>query len=114
MHGTTKMAAIPDKLENLIKKYLNVLKKDITINYAILYGSYAYGNPTDESDIDLAIVSENFGKDHINEMRFLSVKRLVSDSSIEPYAIGLKEFNNRTKGDFISEIYEKGIVIEQM
>jgi uncharacterized protein len=107
------MAAIPSKLKNIIDKYLNELKNDITINYAILFGSHAYGSPTSESDIDIAIVSENFGKNHINDMRFLSIKRLTSDSSIEPYAISLNDFNNRTKGDFISEIYEKGIVIEE-
>ena len=107
------MAEISSELKNKIKDYLNILKNDIIINYAILYGSYAYGNPAKESDIDLAIISENFGKDHIQEMRYLSVKRLDSDSLIEPYAIGLNDFNNRTKGDFISEIYEKGIIIEQ-
>ena len=28
------------------------------------------------------------------------------------YAIGLNDFNKREKGDFISEIFEKGIIIE--
>jgi len=106
------MGKIDHIIESKIHEYLDVLKKDITVNYAILYGSHAYGKPGKESDIDIAIVSENFGKNHIKEMRFLSVKRLLSDSSIEPYAIGLEEFNNRSEGDFISEIFQKGIVIE--
>lgn len=106
------MADIPVELEIKINNYLNLLKKDIIINYAILYGSHAHGRPSVHSDIDLAIISKNFGKDHIKEMRYLSVKRLESDSSIEPYAIGLNDFNKREKGDFISEIFEKGIIIE--
>ena len=106
------MAAIPGEIEKKIKVYLDSLKNDLIVNYAILFGSYAKGNATQESDIDLAIVSENFGKDHISEMRLLSVKRLFTDSAIEPYAIGMNEFKNRQKGDFISEIYESGIIIE--
>ena len=107
------MAEITGELKLKIDRYLNKLKNEIKINYAILYGSYAYGNPTKDSDIDIAIISENFGKNHIKEMQFLSVKRLISESSIEPYAIGLDEFNKRIKGDFLSEIYEKGIIIEE-
>jgi uncharacterized protein len=107
------MAAIPVILEQKIKKYIDSLRNDITVNYAILFGSHAYGQPNENSDIDVAVISGNFGNNHINDMRFLSVKRLFSDSSIEPYAISLNDFKNRAKGDFISEIYDKGIIIEK-
>ena len=42
-------------LKNFIKDKLAPLKLD----KIILFGSYAYGNPTAQSDIDLCIVNEN-------------------------------------------------------
>ena len=42
-----------------IKKYLRDLAEaGISINRAFLYGSYANGSMTDNSDIDLLIVSD--------------------------------------------------------
>jgi len=39
------------------------LKKNIKIDQVILYGSYASGHMKLYSDIDIAIISPDFGKD---------------------------------------------------
>jgi predicted nucleotidyltransferase len=102
-----------NELKKIIKLYLDSMRNEIKINYAILFGSYANGNPREESDIDIAVVSENFGVNHLEEMQYLSIKRLDSDASIEGHPFSLTEFNSREKGDFLSKIFETGITIER-
>ena len=46
----------------LIKQYLSRLQKYITVDKAILYGSLPDGTNTENSDIDLLILSSDFSK----------------------------------------------------
>ena len=58
------MDKISDNIKDKIFKFIELLEKNnIHIQKAILYGSYATGNFNEYSDIDLAIVSENFTDD---------------------------------------------------
>ena len=45
----------PDRL------YIESLQKGIHLEKVILYGSYAQGHPHPESDLDLAVISPDFG-----------------------------------------------------
>ena len=96
---------------------LNVVVKRIVDNYQpdriILFGSRAYGNPTDESDIDLFIVKDENNK-RID--RFCEVMRLLRDIkgiSIEPLIFTNKELQSRIdlEDDFILEVINKGKVL---
>jgi predicted nucleotidyltransferase len=44
----------------MIEKYINYLKKEITVNKVILYGSYAKGTAMEDSNADIAIESPDF------------------------------------------------------
>ncbi len=55
-----------------IKEIITFLEKcledtGLNISKIILFGSYAYGKPTEESDIDIVIVSKDFGGKDIFE-----------------------------------------------
>jgi len=50
----------------------------------ILFGSYAKGRIHADSDIDVAIVSTQFGQDATDEMMMLRKIALKVDSHIEP------------------------------
>ena len=55
------MVKIPNKINSIIEKYLKLLKENgFSLNDAYLFGSYAKGNNTKWSDIDIAIVSDDF------------------------------------------------------
>jgi Nucleotidyltransferase domain. len=55
-----------------IKRYLEALKtENIRVNKVILYGSLAAGTADKDSDIDLAIVSTDLGRDRFNESLLL-------------------------------------------
>lgn len=80
----------------------------------VLFGSYAYGRPDEDSDIDLLIIkdtTERFMK------RMLTVRRILTDPkrtiALEPIVLTPQEVSRQlAKGDqFIAEIIEKGKVL---
>ena len=90
------------------------LKKEYHAKKVILYGSYAHGNPTEDSDIDLFVIApttERFFE------RMATVLRIVRDLRhgfpLSPLVFTSQEVKKRVKiGDqFIEEILEKGVEI---
>jgi len=77
---------LKDKPKVLIKKYHKILKKaGFSVEKIILFGSWAKGTPKEWSDLDLCIVSKQFGKDPVEEMMTLGKLTLQIDSMIEPH-----------------------------
>ena len=80
----------------------------------ILFGSYAYGEPTEDSDVDLLII-KNTDKKPLD--RWIEVKKLLRDISrtvpISPLVYTEKEIEHRLaiKDFFIEEIFEKGDIL---
>lgn len=76
----------------ILKKYIFILRSEgIPIEKAYLYGSHLSNTATDESDIDIMIVTEN--EDDYLTGKIWSLTRKVN-SKIEPYLVGKKRFNN--------------------
>ena len=101
-----------------IQVILDAIVKKIVTGYSprkiILFGSYAYGIPTEDSDIDLLIIKET-DKRPID--RWMAVKRLLRDRnrdvSVSPLVYTSKELSERmaVKDFFIQEVLEKGKVL---
>jgi len=97
---------IEDILERLLAGY--------TPQKVILFGSYAYGNPRPDSDIDLLIIKETSER-FID--RWVTVRRLLSDPMrmvpLETLVFTPQEVSKRLAiGDqFLAEILEKGEVL---
>ena len=69
----------------VVFKFLRLLKKKgVKVSQAILFGSYAKGRTNGDSDIDIAIVSRQFGVNNFKEMIFLRRLALKVDSRLEP------------------------------
>ncbi len=102
----------------LSREMLQEIVQRIVVSYApekiILFGSYAYGKPHADSDIDLLIVKET---DKRPLDRRMEVKRLLRDRSdslsISPLVYTKHEVEHRLaiKDFFIKKIFEKGEVI---
>jgi len=98
----------------IITEIVDRILKGYKPKKVILFGSYAYGEPTDDSDIDLLII-KNTDKRPID--RWVEVKRLLRDISrtvpIAPLVYTEKEIEQRIaiKDFFIQEILEKGDVL---
>ena len=80
----------------------------------ILFGSYAYGEPTEDSDVDLLII-KNTDKRPID--RWVEVKKLLRDVTrdlpVSPLVYTEKELEERIaiKDFFIQEIFGTGEVL---
>lgn len=80
----------------------------------ILFGSYAYGEPTDDSDIDLLIVKETSER-FID--RWVAVRELIADPDrripVEPIVVTPEELDRRlARGDqFFQEIVARGKLV---
>ncbi|MBI4679231.1 MAG: nucleotidyltransferase domain-containing protein [Elusimicrobia bacterium] len=103
----------PD-IQTVLDSIVSRLRRDYPPQKVILYGSYAYGSPTPDSDLDLLIVidtPENFWD------RSFRVCRLVSDlcglTPFQPLVLTPAELSNRLAvGDqFLQEIVAKGRVL---
>lgn len=101
-----KEAIILEKLGQEVRDYLS---KYIKVNKVIVYGSYAYGEPKDESDIDIAIISENFnGMSLLKKIEILSGVSLAIDSRIEVKGFTLEEYDKAQPGSLIELIKKQG------
>ena len=97
------------------KRDLERLLRKLIENYSpqqiFLFGSYAYGQPDPDSDLDLLIVKETTKTPF---QRRVEVGRIVQDKTrrtpIQPLVITPKELDERLQsGDpFLTEIVEKG------
>jgi predicted nucleotidyltransferase len=106
-----KRLSIKKKDLGSINRYIDLLKQEgIDVSKAILFGSYAKGTAKPESDIDIAIVSSQFGKNNLKEMMLLRRIALRVDSHIEPLPFSPREINDRYS-TLAQEILKYGISI---
>jgi uncharacterized protein len=97
-----------------IKNFIKALKlKNIRIEKVFLFGSYAFGKENENSDIDVAVISPDFGKSYLQETRLLMEIGNNIDLMIFPAPYSLEEYNMAKEGSFLfQEIIKKGIPIE--
>lgn len=88
-----------------------LIDKNIRLEKVILFGSYAIGNEHLWSDIDIAVVSPDFGKNRFTERVLLTEIACKLDPRIEPYPVGKDEFENESWKTMIHEIKLNGIEI---
>ena len=93
----------------VIKQFVNALKREgIVIDRVILYGSYVKGSVRPDSDIDVAVISKDFGKDRVEEGMFLFRIAGRIDPRLEPVPFSTKMYEDDTWIPLIHEIREKG------
>ena len=94
---------------NTVEQYANAVTKELSPSAIVLYGSYAKGNPHEDSDIDVAVIFNGFSGDWLKTSTRLW--RLTEDISfdIEPILLDSTE----DKSGFVRNIFKTGQVIYQ-
>ena len=101
---------VDKEITEIIKRFADVLiRNGIRVEKVVLYGSYATGSAHPDSDIDLAIVSPDFGKDRYEEGTMLLQAAWRVDPRIEPVPISSESYKNDTWLPLIYEIRQKGV-----
>ena len=94
-----------------IARYIQLIKEKYSdIESAYLFGSYAKGKSTDDSDIDLALIFTQLDDSRRFEMQVqLMLLAAQIDSRIEPHPISHEDFNSGNP--FVIEIKKTGIEV---
>jgi predicted nucleotidyltransferase len=101
-------------IKTIITDIVDTISKKYTPKKIILFGSYAYGEPAEDSDIDLFII-KNTNKRPID--RWIEVKRLLRDKgrmlAVSPIVYTEKEIEERLaiRDFFVEEVFEKGALL---
>lgn len=103
------------EVKKIAEKYVEKLRQNhFPFEQIYLFGSFAKGNFHEDSDIDIAVISEKFDEDDVNiwfQNRFkLGKLRWDVDLRIEPHGLSPQEFAD---GDSImaDQIKRHGIKI---
>jgi len=100
---------IEKRIEDVVREYARLVSKIYNLSEVYLYGSYAKGQNTIDSDIDIALISYDFGDDMLDNMLVLMQIRRKVDSRIEPHPFHKSDFD--ISDPFVKEILNTGIRI---
>lgn len=97
----------------VIQHYLaEVSKAGIPVDGAVLYGSYARGQDTIDSDIDLIVLSPKFDAEKTQrDVSVLWRLRARTDARIEPIAAGVREFAEDRGSPILAIARAEGVMI---
>ncbi|MEW5945012.1 MAG: nucleotidyltransferase domain-containing protein [bacterium] len=97
-----------------VKEFARTVEREgIRITKIILYGSRLAGKSHEDSDIDVAVVSPDFGEDRYEEGVKLFEIGYRIDPRIEPVPVSLEAYENDTWVPLIYEIRKTGIEVER-
>lgn len=100
---------IKKEILDTVNKFIEEIKKHYNITTIILFGSYAKGTENEDSDIDIAVVSDDFD-DIYDCMAHLMGLTWNIDARIEPHPIKKKDFEE-VSDYFIREVIDTGIKV---
>ncbi len=96
-----------------IKRYCSLLTmRGIEIDRAFLYGSWARNEASENSDIDVMLISSMF--DTFDPAIKAKAWRLTEevDLRIEPYTVGIKKFQEDSFSPLVQVVKKQGIEID--
>lgn len=103
--------AIEESIKNVARQYADLLKKEMHIKSVYLFGSRAKEQYHEDSDIDIAIISNDFQGDIIEDTyKLLKLRRKV-DLRIEPHPFRPEDFNDTNP--LVKEISKAMIRIDE-
>lgn len=98
------------EIMEIVQKYVEKVCEKYEIEAIILFGSYAKGTWHKDSDIDIAIITNDI-KDNIfdEELNLVKLRRNI-DTRIEPHLISVDDYKN-IETPLIQEIIDTGIKV---
>ena len=96
-----------------IERFIEILKNQFEVDKVILFGSRAKGKQNRWSDIDVAIISDNFANMNFHRrLVFLGLLAWQAKATeIEALGYTIEEYKNATRMDFLGEIKNTGKII---
>ena len=101
---------INKEIDNILDKYIAIVKENYDVVAIILFGSYAKGTENEDSDIDIAIITDDIKTDKFDEEVKLTLLRRKIDNRIEPHIISINDYEN-DETPFVVEVKNTGIKV---
>ena len=99
---------IPDEI---IRELISRIAKEFQPRQIILFGSYAYGKPRSESDVDLLVIVDTELRESEQALRIRQHVNPLFGVDILVYTPSRLEQRLRLGDSFLREIIEKGLVV---
>ena len=93
----------------IAKQYANVVAQEITPDRIVLYGSTVNGTRRDDSDIDIAVIFDEFEGNWLETSAYLY--RLTMDISDYANIQPLLRVTSRDRSGFVKEILRTGEIL---
>ncbi len=95
----------------IAREFADAIRSDDIVKI-ILFGSVARGDDTEESDIDILIITTNSDElsDEINSAAVDII--LEKDEFISPHVMSEEHFNKTIDYPFLTNVLKEGVVIE--
>ena len=100
---------INKEISEIVDKYIAVVKANYNVAI-ILFGSYAKGTEHKDSDIDIAVITDDIKTDIFDEEVKLMILRKGIDYRIEPHIITVSDYEN-DETPFVVEVKNTGIKV---
>src|SRR3972149_3444312 len=105
------MARAEDQIRAAVREYVRALRPAVRVQEVILYGSYVSGQAREESDIDIAVLSDDFAEmSKLEVIQVLAHRRIHCDSMLMPVGYTPEQFDDPDNA-FTREIARTGKVI---
>lgn len=100
------------EIKQHVRRFIPRLEPEVRVEKVVLFGSYVNGKPNRWSDVDIAVISNDFGKFKFWEQdRFLALRQTREFSLLEvhPYTFG--DYQRASHLTFLGDIKRTGKVI---
>ncbi len=104
------MKEISSEISDIVNKYIEIVVKNYDVVAIILFGSYAKGTQREDSDIDIAVITDDIKTDKFDEEVNLMQLRNDIDYRIEPHIISVTDYEN-DETPFVIEVKNTGIKV---
>lgn len=112
LHRNVLIGLVNQEILDSIYQYIQeVCRAGIEVETAVLFGSFAQGTATADSDIDLIIIAPQFDQRDESQVNLLWELRAFTDPRIEPIACGSHQWIEDDGSPILSIARENGIVI---
>jgi predicted nucleotidyltransferase len=102
-----------DEILTKLRRFRDLVKDRFPVHKVLLYGSFAKGLATDQSDIDVAVVIDLPNvQDRLRVGAELFEHSAAIDPAIEPRCVSLEDYENCEPASILAEIKRTAVEIE--
>lgn len=85
---------------------ISILKKEINVEKAFIFGSRAKGNNRTGSDVDIALQGKNLNRDSITQISYI-----LNEETMMPYNFDVLNYNTINNKELLAHINYAGKLI---